>query len=304
MALFTRRVVQACLDQSAEFVSTERLWDWAQRLKKVSNDYVATEWEVVLLRAFAKFGKVRHEPRLGRRPIDLVFESSDGKLQFAADIAAISDQSLHERNPIDRLQDELRKRVQRAKINTGRFVLQVGEDQPIASRGTGRKRRLSLPPVSQFPTDIFNAAFDRYIETIRKEPQHPLGYHVRQLSPAVTLTILYQPGLGRGAGSSSFGSYTSTTVKDDNPLFNALKSKAAQLKQSGYRGIRGIIVCDGGSRIFTEMSNWSTFNMREVVNDFLRQHSSVSFVLTIGVRSRPLTSGGRIHHDFDPKLFV
>ena len=110
MALFTRRVIQRYLDESTDFVSADDLWDWVQRLNKVSSDYVATEWEVILVRAFAKFGKVLHEPLLGRRPIDLVFESFDGKLRFAADITAISDQPIHDKNPIDRFQDELRRR--------------------------------------------------------------------------------------------------------------------------------------------------------------------------------------------------
>lgn len=62
MALFTRRVIQKCLDDNAEFVSSSHLWDWVQRLNRISNNYVATEWEVVLIRAFARFGKITHEP--------------------------------------------------------------------------------------------------------------------------------------------------------------------------------------------------------------------------------------------------
>jgi len=304
MALFTRRVLQKCLDDNAEFVSTDVLRNWVQRLNRVSNDYVATEWEVVLLRAFARFGKVRHEPPLGRRSVDLVFESSDGKLQFAADIVAISDQPLHEKNPIDRFRDEFNKRIEKAKINTGRFIFQVEEEQPVASRGTGRKRRLLLPPVSQFSTHVFNAAFDDYIESIRKEPRRLRNHPVHHRSPDVAINIQYQPGVGRGAGSASYGTYTSTTVKDNNPLFNALKSKAVQLRQSGYSGNRGIIVCDRGSRIFTEMSNWATFNMDEVIGDFFRQNGSVSFVVTMGIRSRLSTLGGRSRLCVEPKLFV
>ncbi len=304
MALFTRRVIQICLDENAEFVSTENLRDWVQRLNRVSIDYVATEWEVVLLWAFAKFGKVQHELPLGRRPVDLIFESTDKKLRFAADIAAISDQSLHDRNPIDRFRDELSKRIEKAKINTGRFIFRVEEQQPVAYRGTRRKRRLLLPSVSQFSTYIFDVTFDKYIESIRKEPQHPRDHYVHHRSPPVAITIQYQPGVGRGVESSSYGSYTSTTVKDDNPLFNALKKKADQLRQSGYKGIRGIMVCDRGSRIFTEILNWSTFNMEEVINDFFRQNSSISFVVTMGIRSRSSTLGRGFHLDVVPKLFV
>jgi len=123
------------------------------------------------------------------------------------------------------------------------------------------------------------------------------------VAPPVAISIEYQPGNGSGVGSASYGSYTATTVKDDNPLFNALKSKAAQLKKSGYEGIRGIVICDRGSRMFTEMSNWATFSMDEVVKDFLRQNSSVAFVVTIGIRALHL-GRGPFHDDFDPRLFI
>ena len=103
------------IQRLADFVSTDKLRDWVQRLNRVSDDYVATEWEIVLLRAFARFGRVLHEQAFGRRPIDLSFESSDGKLQFAADIAAISDQPLHDKNPIDRFHNELGNASRRPK---------------------------------------------------------------------------------------------------------------------------------------------------------------------------------------------
>ena len=304
MALFTRRAIQKSLDENADIVCTDDLRDWAQRLNTVTDDYVATEWEVILVRALARFGKVLHEPPLGRRLVDVVFESFDGKLEFAADITAISDQPIHDKNPIDRFRDELSKRIRKARIVSGKFVFGVQEEQPVACRGTGRKRRLLLPLVKQFPALVFNAAYDKYIETIRKNPQQPRNYHVCQYSPPVDVTIQYLPGPGTGVGSFSYGCYTSTTVKDDNPLFNALKAKAGQLRQSGYQGIRGVIVCDRGSRIFTEMSNWSTYSMKEVVNEFFRQNKSVAFVVTIAIKSNSSMFGGRVHDDFEPKLFV
>ena len=145
MALFTRRVIQECLDKNASFASVDDLQHWVKHLNKVRKDYVAAEWEVVLLCAFAEFGKVMHEPALGQSRIDLVFESFDGTLKFAADIAAISDESLHEKNPIDQFQEELRARVSKTRIETGRFIFRVKEKQPAATRRTGKKRQLLLP---------------------------------------------------------------------------------------------------------------------------------------------------------------
>src|SRR5260221_11198312 len=99
MAFFTRRVIQRCLDENAKFVSSGHLRVWVQRLNRISNNYVATEWEVVLVRAFARFGKITHEPTLGLRPVDIVFESTDGNLNFAADISRISYEPWHDQNP-------------------------------------------------------------------------------------------------------------------------------------------------------------------------------------------------------------
>lgn len=304
MALFTRRILQRYLDEAAAFVSENCLRDWVQRLNTVSDDYVATEWEIVLLRAFVRFGTVLHEPPLGGRPIDIVFNSLDGKLQFGADIVAISDGSLHEKNPIHRFCDELSRRVRKDRITTGRFIVQPAEQRPIPHRGDGRKRQLLVPRATQFSSLVFNKEFDEYIQAIRAEPQTIRNLHVVHKSPAVDITVQYQPSLTIGVGSSSYGSYTSTTVKDDNPLFNALKSKANQLRDSGYEGVRGVIVCDRGSRIFNELPNWSAYRMNEVIEEFFRQHRSVAFVVTIGIRSNSSMMTRRANHDFELKLFA
>jgi hypothetical protein len=286
MALFARRVIQRCLDELAKFVAPDALRDWEGRLNTVSNDYVATEWEVALLWAFSRFGSVIHEPEHDGRRVDLFFESTDRKLRFAADIVAISDEGLHAKNPIDRFRDELRERAYKAKIQTGGFFFTVEEVQPIPHRGTQRKRQLLLPPARQFQAYIFNSAFDDYLDSIRKEPSVHRVHSARHDSPPVAVTIQYVPGRA-GVGTASYGSYTSTTVKDDNPLFNALKRKAAQLKQGAANGPRGIIVCDRGSRIFNELVTWATFTIKDVIREFFRQNSSVDFVVVLSIRDEP-----------------
>jgi hypothetical protein len=81
-----------------------------------NRDYLAVEWELVLLNAFSKCGNVQHEPVTHAAPLDLLFESYDGRLRFAADIAAISDRGANRQNPVDRFQEELGKRITKAKI--------------------------------------------------------------------------------------------------------------------------------------------------------------------------------------------
>jgi hypothetical protein len=302
MGIFARRVISRCLDETASFVSKQTLRDWIQRLDTVSDSYVATEWEIVLIRTLARLGKVQHEPPLGPRLMDVVFESPDSTLRFAAEITAISDEGLHRKNPIDRFEAELAQRISQAKITTGTFILEVQEDQPVPHRGTGRQRRLSLPPVDQFSNVIFDAAFDEYIANIQRDPTQPRGHHVDRHSPRVAVTIHYRPGAGHGIGRASHGTYTTTTVADDNPLYNALKEKNSKLKKSGYSGLQGIIVCDGGSRIFNELRNWAAFSMDEVVWEFLRHRKSTSFVITLGIKT-PLNRTSVRHH-VEPRLYI
>lgn len=304
MALFARRIIQRYLDESTGLVGTDKLRDWTRRLNKVSDDYVATEWEVVLLRAFARFGNISHEPPQGQRRIDLIFKSFDRRLGFGAEITAISDRSLHARNPTDRFQEELGRHLRKAGITTGRFIFRVEEERPVPSRGSGKKRRLLLPPFNQFQTVIFDASFKGYLAAIQREPGRPRDHRVYRGSPAVDIALQYRPERAAFTISGTHALYTGTTVNDDNPLFNALKEKAVQLRRCRYEGVRGVIVCDMGARILTEEANWSTYSAREVVSEFLRQNKSTAFVVTIGVKSRATNIGARIRHTIEPRLFV
>jgi hypothetical protein len=302
--MFARRIVQKCLNENAQFVCQRNLHDWVQRLNTVSDDYAATEWEVVLLWALSKSGgTIQHEPSLGGRPIDIVFRSGDSSFQFGADIVTISDQGLHKRNPINQLREELTRRVSRIGTVSGGFSIRVNETRPTPSRGMRLKRQLQLPAINQFPSLIFNEGFERFLKAAQGSPAQGHTYVVQSSLPAVDVTITYEPGKA-GVGTLSYGSYTSTTVIDDNPLYNALKGKAEQLKNSKYHGILGVFACDRSSRIFSESPHWATYSANEVVREFFRQYSSISFVVTIAVASSLSNFGGRSKLEFQEQVIT
>jgi hypothetical protein len=101
-----------------------------------------------------------------------------------------------------------------------------------------------------------------------------------------------------------YGAYASTTVKDNNPLFNALKRKAEQLRRSGYEGLRGVIVCDGGAQILNETPNWAIYSLREVVRDFFRQNASIAFVITVSMKWKWFNSSSARKFEYMTQLFV
>ncbi len=300
MAIFARRELKRCLDENAAFVCSEKLNDWVQRLNDISDKYASTEWEIVLTNRFSKLGIVEHEKKEHGR-VDLVFHSSDGGVAFAADIVTISDQPLHENNPVEALWEELRMRVRR--IRTGGFGFQIGEKRQATYPGSGNKRQLLISRASEFGPLIFNEGFQKFLYAIEQNPSIRTSYHA--VSPGVNVLITYFPGRV-GVFQGWHGSYTDTTVIDNNPLFNALekKRKKKQLKRCNFAGPKGVIVCDGGCRMLDEpLSHHSTYSVEQVVREFFRRHKSINFVAIIAIKSEMPSRGG-VSYRYTHRLFV
>jgi hypothetical protein len=77
----------------------------------------------------------------------------------------------------------------------------------------------------------------------------------------------------------SHPSFTTRYSRTKNSVFNTLKRKAQQLKQTGFKGPRGIILCAGDAGL-SDSSN-AGHGIGTIISEFFRQNASVSFVLTI-----------------------
>jgi hypothetical protein len=300
MALFSRRDLQRMLNENACFLGPAQILEHVRRLNIVRDDYLSTEWEITLLNAFSKTGTIKHEPDLGgKRYLDVVFKGEN--FEFAADIATVSDQQLHSRNPVGPLQVELARRVRKRKISSGGFRLDVGPHPDCVSKGRGTRHRLMLPPVSELGRVIFNRNFDKFLAKILEEPAKPREFGVHE--EITDVRIRYEPSANDWG--TLHPSYTCANVIDDNPVFNALKEKAKKLKLSNYEGPRGVFICDGGcSLLTTQMNNWAEYNLTQVVTDFFRQHQSIDFVITIGLRHDYSGRIGRGHYRLELQIMV
>jgi hypothetical protein len=303
MALFSRRRLLVSLHRSAAIVSQEKLKDWVARLNMISDDYVATEWELILLEAFSHLGSLRYEPEeLGR--VDLCFESVDGSVSFAADIIAVSDRQLHKENPAAFFAYELRRKLRKGRITCGTLFYEIREKDHRQGWGRGHERVLLLPHVSAFSKIIFNDNWLTFIAAIHANPASRHEFHAFQ-SGETDVRVSYMPCSDRLNFYGSHGSYTSANVLTDNSLFNSLQRKAKKLKKINHRGMRGIIVCDGGCELLTIPPGWESYSTREITAELFRQFKSIDFVLIIGVKSSP-----RLHltlsssHQYAPQLFL
>jgi hypothetical protein len=236
-------------------------------------------WEVVVLHALSKLGTLLHESPLesGKKP-DVMF--NNGHLSVTADIRTISDKSLHEQNPADELSALIEKEKTRLGLPIGGLTIEIGSGTQPLSRGC--KVVLRIPERK------------RLRELVRKkvapelERQIALGISAPRFTLSDDDTLIHvaiDPGRCP-YNSLSYASYDLPFTVDHNPLYTALRDKARQLRKAP--GIVGIIVGDGDSKTLTNlMSGAGALGGRAIAEEFLRQHSSINFVLLLSVRERP-----------------
>ncbi|MBN2446040.1 MAG: hypothetical protein JXO22_04910, partial [Phycisphaerae bacterium] len=315
MSVFSRRTIQRCLDQNASVVTVDQHARHIRLLNQGTRDSLATEWEVVLLRAFDEVGEVVHEARLNgpRRP-DLLFTCSlrtdppnreSGALvprlgwqmrrlldrvadfvhrrpptgEFIADITVVSDKTVEKENPYDYFREEFGRELATKGLTLGGFDFQVGGDA-VGEEYRDRKMMLHLPPKN----DTRRFIKQHFAHLVAAVADRPNGPHSAKVAlEGIDITVKYDPSK-RDSVTGGHPSYNIAYSLTRNPLANALKSKAQQLRQTGYKGAKGIICCDGGCGIFGDrMSGGSHYGHREIVQHFFRKNSSISFVALIWV---------------------
>lgn len=242
---------------------------------------VSAEWEVVLINSFSKFGSVEHEPNLGGTSSPDLFVSTPGVKPFAADIASVSDAGYENDNPIRYFETAFERLVRSKGIGLGGFYFDFG------SKETGeypeQKTQLLLPPkpeIDHFVKDNFAG----FIEAIAREPGRTHRHSYRDSRADISVT--YDPANTTISGAH-YPSYTAVKDLEKNSLYNALSSKASQLKNSGFEGTKGVIVCDGGASYLSDAFGSATsFGLKKIIANFFRKHSSVSFVMVVRTLSR------------------
>lgn len=276
MAIFSRRTVQRMLDENAQFLSKKQLDQQVARLNAKGFQPLDTEWEIAVLSALSKLGKVDHElPMDGTARLDLLFTADDGS-DFLADITSVSDEGFEERTPVKAFEVELQKRLERAGVLYNGWLLSIGT-HPTKF---GEPTIPAIPPRNEFPKEIFNTKFKEFLRAVEERPHESSTYSVRTAKTAISLT--YDPN---GKYFTTHGpSYAVAMKKNQNPIFNALRLKAKQLKKVSFPGPKGIVLCDGGTDMVHSRPNSSfdfNFNALDATKDFLRQNQSIDFVLLV-----------------------
>lgn len=276
--IFARRAIQNRLNELRAIIGDEATRKLAGRLNKPGKDRLAAMWEVVTLYGLSEFGTLQHEISLetGRKP-DISFKSND--FEITADVRTVSDDGLHEKNPAQRLSDLIHEEQTRLGLTLGGVDLQIDRREHQTSRGV--KTGLCLPESNRLPELVRDQIVPKLKEQIEA------GASVLRVSiknEKTSLRITIDPGKAPYS-SMSHASYTVPSIRDKNPLYEALKAKGKQLR--GAPGIVGVIVGDSATGTLADpMTGSSALTGRAIAQEFLRQHRSVDFVLLISVREK------------------
>lgn len=302
MALFSRRCLQRALDESGAYLSGKERADICSLLNTVHDNYLSKEWELVITHAASKLGSLQYEPDLGgsSRP-DFLFRAADSNLTFLTDITAVSDRGFEKLNPVEAMEEEFRRQLYKRKM-IGGFDVRVDAYQNNVYRGSPSKPQLKLPKQSEFHSKIFNGKFHGFLDSVQKNPEERHYYHAANVDTSVHFQ--YEPSR-RGYGGSSHLAFNFANIIDRNPVYNALASKAEQLRNASFAGMKGIILCDGGCRMLHDISgHWASYRIDEVISHFLRNHHSINFVVSLTVQQ----PGGGTNHgklpEIEPKVYL
>ena len=165
----------------------------------------------------------------------------------------------------------------RLGLRTGGVDIRVGAREKTNARGT--RTTLILPKKGKLQ-EFVKTKVEPELRRQILEGIEVINISIHDESASIDVNI--DPRRGRYS-TGGYPSYDTPIIKDQNPLYNALKLKAGQLR--GAQGLIGVIVGDGGSRaVAGRKSHWSEVGAREIVNEFLRQYSSIHFVLILSVQ--------------------
>ena len=265
------------LNQNAHFLSKKQLREHVNKLNGCDENPLSTEWETIILNTFSKIGCVRYEQSFGgNKHPDLSFQSNDtSNISFLADITTVSDAGYEKDSPVKPFIDETKRILGKNGIKLG------GVNCEIDSIKGKRSMLAKIPATGQFHSFFKSSDFKGFIAKIKKDPtsQQSMSF----VSENVEIKFYYNP---QGKYFSvRYPSYNTAHSLTNNPIYNALKSKAEQLKKSNYKGITAIFLCDGGCNLLTsQLHDWQSYNLDKIITEFFRQYSSIHFILSFTVK--------------------
>jgi hypothetical protein len=273
MAIVARRVLQRLIRENAGITSREQRKRQAVALDRADDESLSAEWEVLVLNGLSKLLQVQHEMLLGGRRPDILSRLGPAHApeMFIADIATAFESGYHERNPIEALNHELHARARRVGLLGGFHLRAEGEMEGEPGK---QQMVLKVPRKSDQPR-FFKEVLDPFLIACARERN--VSRETKISGEGIELHLSFTPNSKiSGMGCPSF---TTNYSRTRNSIFNILKRKGQQLRDTGFVGARGVILCAADADLRPSAS--AGHGLRAITSEVFRQNHSLSFVLTL-----------------------
>jgi len=286
MPIFSRRVIQNILNENRQFLPAGQVAEHVKKLNNQDNKSIATVWEVVILNALSKIGEVKHEKKFeGSTKPDIFFKSSN-ITPFLSDITAISDEQYDKENPINYFRECLNNFFSNEGLTTKGLSIDVGNEK-VGNYGD-RKIRIALPEKKDIHSFI-KQEFRIIREAIKYAPNQAFKTEIKKGN--ASFSIFYNPH--SKYSTVGYASYTVLYSLTKNPIYNRLKRKADQLRNSKYDGVMGVFVCDGEcDSLNNDFYCAEKFSQADIIQEVFRVNTSLSFVVVLTPEEKHHTWGG------------
>lgn len=292
MPIFTRRRLQAMLDELALSTGVSKLKDLRSRLenKRVEQSLPA-EMELSILWALSKLGSIEVEPKWyeNRRPDACTKKLFEGR-PCAVEITAISDARLSQEEDMRRVARRLCELANKIRKGQGKHLhFQFGEESGYADGGYVRRRKI----------DKDFAPTDGTIESLKVWLKQDGSRPPFQLVQGKTHVVLTWRPLPLHPHSNFFCTMPAEAYSlEDNPLYEALEEKRRQLVNPQFEGLRCIIVADAGCRLLHDldqnMRSPGTVTGSQIIDHFLRTSGQAVDLVLVLSPYRNHHFGGRV----------
>jgi hypothetical protein len=262
MPIFSNRSIARMLGDIEPVIGRTRAHDLRRRLQKGGEGAIAAEWEIAVIHCLGQVGKIRaNRSRDGVSDVDLIYTSHSLPGKVAVEITAISDESLHERNPVYAFNDEILRLTLKNQIHRhGGIHTHIGDVK--GAQGL----ILGVPLRKNFTTFFGSPEIREFFEQISASPRERHEY--RFTARGAASALVYEPGRATGGG----GHLSHTVLVDPtrNPIITRLKAKDRQIRNSKLELPAVVILCDANCRaLSTQLHTSGTVKVEDVVDLFL-----------------------------------
>lgn len=260
--IFGLRNAHRMFTRLAKLLDPVRVRELEAKLEKETGQTRAAEWEVAIGYALSHVGRIEgFDQQRGGNP-DYVWTPKERPI--IVEVTCISDTALHDHNPVQLFTRELyRIAAKHGVAKHGTLNYQFG------SMDDGDRVTVAVPAKKDHVEFFRRADTKAFFDRIKREParQHTYSFFERGAASSIT----YQPGRGYSSGGG-YRSYTLPQTYRHAPVFNTLKKKERQIKESGATHPAILFICDNDCDALRQ-SHTSTIGdrlgMRDIVGLFL-----------------------------------